>query len=323
MSTIASPELIASEFAPVHLHSFPAGKPPMVDLYHFAHGRYLLYCGAYAVFTREAQLRLLENDVKELYIRLRAGAVDAGGSSLSELLVLPDTQLTPLAKAGLLYNSAISTAQAALTEPTTPENVEAVQRLVGATVTHLTRDPGALLTLVHMMRHDFSLYTHAVNVCTYATALGRTIRLEQEELLDLSPAAFLHDVGKVRIPPAVLHKPAPLTEEEWAIVRRHPEWGVQILRVKTFSRPLIRTIVLQHHERLDGSGYPQGLTGLHIHLLARLVALVDVYDALTSERPYRASLTPFKALYTIKEEVPGQLDHNLFVSLVKTLGYDN
>ena len=320
--TTASPGRGISQYVPVDLRSFPAGRPPLLDLYHHVRGQYVLYCEAQAIFAESARRRLLDHDVDRLYIRITDGKVAAGELDLPDLLALPDDQLPPLIKAGLLYNSAVSTARMILAAPGTPENPNAAQELVGTIAVRLTRDPGAFSALVQLMSHDFSVYTHSVNVCTYATAMGSRLGLDRDDLLALSLGAFLHDVGKTRIPKAILEKPEALTAEEWDMVRRHPEWGAQLMGEMTLKQPRVRAIVLQHHERLDSSGYPQGLTGSDIHLLARLVSIVDVYDALTGERPYRPPLSPFDALSVIGAEVPERLDHDLFVVFVQMLGQE-
>ena len=102
---------------------------------------------------------------------------------------------------------------------------------------------------------------------------------------------LLHDVGKLAVPSEVLQKPGPLTKEEMALVREHPDAGVRMLRGDSWS-PVVRAVVRQHHERWDGDGYPQGLAGFQIHQLARVAAVADVYDAVTSERPYKAAGSP-------------------------------
>jgi len=309
------------EFAPVELRSFAAGKPPLLDLYHLVGDQYILYCEGQAVFAEDARRRLLENGVAELYVRVTAGQVDAGGLSLPDILALPDSQVPPLLKAGILYSSAISAARTVFAAPGSQEGLSIARWLVGTIVASLTRDPSTLRILAQMMRHDFSLYSHSVNVCAYATILGDALGIERGELFNVGLGAFLHDVGKTRIPQAILAKPGPLSEREWSIVRRHPEWGVQLLGAETHKWVAVRVVVLQHHELLDGSGYPEGLRGQEIHPLGRLVTLVDVYDALTSERPHRPALSPFEALRTIKGEMAGKVDHELFATFVQTLGH--
>jgi len=320
MVTGPPPRPVEPQFVPIDLSSLPAGKPPLVDLYHLVDHQYVLYCEAQSVFAEEARRRLIDNGVRVLYARVTPGGGVAGDMPLQDVLALPDSQVPPLAKAGLLYNSAVATARLVFIAPDLPESMAAARRLAGAVAARVTKNPGSFQVLLQLMRHDFSVYSHAVNTCCYAAALGNGVDLGHEDLLDLSLAAFLHDVGKLKVPRAILEKPSSLTPREWAKLRPHPKWSVQLLEGNGLKWSVERTI-LQHHERLDGSGYPWGLRGAQIHPLSRMIALADAYDALTSERPYRPRFSPYKALRVIREEeTAGKYDRDLFVALVHTLG---
>jgi putative two-component system response regulator len=131
---------------------------------------------------------------------------------------------------------------------------------------------------------------HCERLARHAVRLGRAIGLADEDLEALHRGGYLHDVGKVGIPDSVLLKPGPLTSDEAQLMRQHPEIG-DSLCAPLQSLRRVRPIILCHHERLDGSGYPAGLRGDDVPLLAQIIAIVDVYDALTSHRPYRRALT--------------------------------
>jgi len=313
------PRPLEPQFVLIDITSLRAGKPPLVDLYHLVDHQYVLYCEARSVFTEEARRRLVDNGVRGLYTRVAPNGGVECDVPLQDVLALPDSQVPPLAKAGLLYNSAVATAQMVFIAPDLPESMVAARRLAGSIAVRATQNPGCFQVLLRLMRHDFSVYSHAVNTCCYAVALGSFVDLGHEDLLDLSLAAFLHDVGKLKVPRSILEKPSSLTPREWAKVRPHPKWSVQLLEGNGLKWSVERTI-LQHHERLDGSGYPWGLRGAQIHPLSRMIALADAYDALTSERPYRPRLSPLKALRVIKDEMAGQFDRDLFVALVHALG---
>lgn len=124
--------------------------------------------------------------------------------------------------------------------------------------------------------------------------LAQRLGITEPQLTYLRWGALLHDIGKIGIPDSILFKPGPLTEEEWAIMRQHPIWGYEVLRHISFLEPAL-DIPLYHHERWNGSGYPYGLRGEDIPLPARIFAVVDVWDALTSHRPYRPAMTPQEA----------------------------
>jgi putative two-component system response regulator len=143
---------------------------------------------------------------------------------------------------------------------------------------------------------------HCERLARHAVRLGRGLGLSDEDLDALHRGGYLHDVGKVGVPDAVLLKPGPLTRDELQLMRRHPEIG-DTLCAPLQSLRSVRPIILSHHERLDGSGYPDGLRGDEVPLLAQIVGIVDVYDALTSQRPYRAALSTEDAIRHLLRDV--------------------
>ena len=143
---------------------------------------------------------------------------------------------------------------------------------------------------------------HCERLSDYASQLGERVGLPEDQVNALRRAGIAHDIGKVAVPDAVLLKPGRLTPEEWAIMRKHPVTGERIcMGLKPFR--LVLPIIRHHHEKLDGSGYPDGLAGEQIPLTARVLQIVDVYDALTAERPYKPALSPREALETLRAEV--------------------
>jgi HD-GYP domain-containing protein (c-di-GMP phosphodiesterase class II) len=138
------------------------------------------------------------------------------------------------------------------------------------------------------------------------------------EMIHIRRGALLHDIGKMGIPDEILHKPAGLTEEEWVVMRRHPQYAYDLINPISYLRPAV-DIPYCHHERWDGTGYPRGLKGDKIPLAARIFSVVDVYDALTSDRPYRKAWDKTKTLAYIQEQSGTQFDPmvvNVFLDLV-------
>jgi len=166
---------------------------------------------------------------------------------------------------------------------------------------------------------------HCDRLSHLAVWFGEQLGLGREELKSLRRAGYLHDIGKIGIPDAILHKPGPLNPEEWVVMRSHVEIGVRICAPLRNLRPVL-PIIRHHHERWDGSGYPDGLAGEAIPFLARVFQVVDVYDALTSDRPYRKALSPEQALAVLQDETArGNWDPHLvqvFTRGVKELGAD-
>ena len=274
---------------------------------------------ARAILPESVRHRHSSGDTHNLYVRFVDGHVQAGGATLSELLSLPDDELAPDVKARLIYGSAISMARLVFLTPGTPRHIDVAMDIVSAIAHQIANEPRYLTGLLQTMRND-TLYSHSVNVCIYTTALAHHFGHEGKALTTLGMAAFLHDIGKARVPDSILEKPGSLDAEEWKSVRRHPELGIEVLgELAERLLPEVRAAVLEHHERLDGSGYPRGLAGADVCWAARLVAITDVYDALTSERPYRAALSPAAALRIAREEMLGQIDGGMLEQFVRML----
>jgi putative nucleotidyltransferase with HDIG domain len=146
-----------------------------------------------------------------------------------------------------------------------------------------------------MEMRDDETKGHALRVSTLSVELAGRMGMSAAEQVHVRRGALLHDIGKMAVPDAILHKPGPLTPEEWVVMRRHPEYGRDFLRKIAYLAPAL-DIPWCHHERWDGTGYPRGLRGEQIPLAARVFAVVDAFDALTSDRPYRAAWSEARAL---------------------------
>ncbi|MBA4356310.1 MAG: HD-GYP domain-containing protein [Humidesulfovibrio sp.] len=158
------------------------------------------------------------------------------------------------------------------------------------------RNEAAAVTLFKLRGFDEYTYTHSINVSILAVLLGKHLGLDKSALLKLGLAGMYHDVGKARIPESILNKPGKLTENEFQTMKAHPLEGYKIMQKQVDLDPEILRAVVEHHERHDGAGYPRGIKGEDIGRFSRIIAVVDVYDALTSKRVYKDAMAPAKAL---------------------------
>jgi putative two-component system response regulator len=228
------------------------------------------------------------------------------------LKAAPETRLTPVILVTGLADSAdrIEGIEAGaddfLTKPVNPQELRARVRALSRMkqlIDELDSAEAAFMTLALTIEaRDPSTNGHCERLAHYAVALGSALGLEGDDLGALHRGGFLHDVGKVGVPDAVLLKPGPLTPAEFDVMRRHPLIG-DSLCAPLQSLWRVRPIIKHHHERLDGSGYPDRLRGDDIPLLARIVSIVDVYDALTTDRPYRAALAHADAVRELRAGV--------------------
>lgn len=194
-----------------------------------------------------------------------------------------------------------------------------VTNLVAQISDSVTKDPSIILNIARLKTKDEYTFLHPVSVCALMINLGRKLGLDEVVVQDLGMAGMLHDLGKMTIPDLILNKPAKLDEEEWRIVRNHPEKGHAILSSAKCGTETALDVCLHHHEKMDGTGYPNRIKGEDLSLAARMAAICDVYDAITSQRSYNAPLSGAVALSKMLS-LKGHFDQSLLRSFIESLG---
>ncbi|RTL56999.1 MAG: HD-GYP domain-containing protein [Rhodocyclaceae bacterium] len=184
----------------------------------------------------------------------------------------------------------------------------------------MSRNPGALISLARLKNKDEYTYMHSVAVCALMVALARQMGLSEAETREAGLAGLLHDVGKMMIPDEVLNKPGKLTDEEFSLIKSHPEEGHKLLLEGKNVSAAALDVCIHHHEKVDGSGYPHRLAGDKISLFAKMGAVCDVYDAITSNRPYKNGWDPAESLRKMAEWAKGHFDEKIFHAFVKSVG---
>ncbi|NMM13062.1 MAG: HD-GYP domain-containing protein [Rhodoferax sp.] len=184
----------------------------------------------------------------------------------------------------------------------------------------VSRNPGALISLARLKTVDDYTYMHSVAVCAMMVALAKQLGLDEAQTRSAGLAGLLHDLGKALMPMAVLNKPGKLTDAEFTIIKSHPVEGHKMLLVGVNVDPMVLDVCLHHHEKTDGSGYPRGLKGDEISLFSKMGAVCDVYDAITSNRPYKLGWDPAESLRKMAEWTSGHFDPTVFQAFVKSMG---
>ncbi|GAB7387932.1 HD-GYP domain-containing protein [Bacillaceae bacterium] len=187
-------------------------------------------------------------------------------------------------------------------------------KVVDAILGELQTKRGVVNLLSNVFVTDEYLFSHSLKVALFALNLGIKQGFNEKQLVELGMGAILHDIGKMKIPREILQKPGPLTEEEFAEIKKHTLYGFEILRAEDTISFLSAHCALQHHERLDGSGYPRGLKDNEIHPYAQVIAIADVFDALTSHRVYRKAFLPDKAMEILQKDAGRLFDPQLVES---------
>ncbi len=225
--------------------------------------------------------------------------------------------ISPQNKAAVVKKASMALMGRLMEDPSA-QNIKAAKQGIIEMVDCIISDDETSQCLLNITSHDLYTYTHSVNVGFLAVLLAKNLFKGNlsHNMRELGAGFFLHDLGKVNIDSAIINKPGRLTDEEMQAMRRHPVEGAKILaKTKQLSKEA-EIIVMQHHERTDGSGYPHQLKGKEIHTYARICAIADVYDALTSERSYKQKLPPLQALQVMRDEMINHFERELFERFV-------
>jgi HD-GYP domain-containing protein (c-di-GMP phosphodiesterase class II) len=194
------------------------------------------------------------------------------------------------------------------------------QKLVEEITDSVARNPGALISLARLKTADDYTYMHSVAVCAMMVALAKQLKLDEAQTRLAGLAGLMHDLGKAMIPMEILNKPGKLSQAEFEIIKQHPREGHRLLLTGADVDLVVLDVCLHHHEKTDGSGYPDKLTDAQISLFAKMGAVCDVYDAITSNRPYKPGWDPAESLRRMAEWAKGHFDIQVFQAFVKSLG---
>ena len=199
-------------------------------------------------------------------------------------------------------------------------NVSEAKESTDAIVESIFRNQDALACMTRLRIKDEYLVEHSLNVSILMTIFAKYLAFDREIIEQLALGAFLHDIGKILIPPEILHKAGKFTPQEYDVMKSHVDLGMKILKCSPGLSPLITEVVVQHHERLGGNGYPKQLDEQQITQFGRMIAIVDSYDAMTAERIYKAGMHPIKAFKILMKEVDNGYDTALVEQFVNCMG---
>lgn len=234
------------------------------------------------------------------------------GDSNDEHLLLDPIRVETRLKAGLAFKEITD-----LLHQTNQVNVKNLRRVVAEMIDQIFNNDDVIYNMMDIRSYDNYTYAHSINVCTISLIIGNSMKINRNDLEYLGMGALLHDIGKINIDSKILNKPGSLEPVEYEAVKRHPRDGYQLLKEKIEVSFVSSHIAFQHHEREDGSGYPRGLTGDKIHRFAKIVAVADIYDAMTSHRIYRAAIPSHLVLAEIKQGIEKKFDRQVVESLEK------
>ena len=200
-----------------------------------------------------------------------------------------------------------------------PVDIAIPEAFTNNLVSSIDRNPNALMCMTKIREKDTYLLEHSLNVAILLANFGTCVGLNEEQIQELALSGFLHDIGKIKIPDEILHKPGRLDDQEMTIMKDHVYFGTKVLIEMGIPDSIVETIG-QHHERLDGYGYPDGLRGDEITQFGRMIAIVDTYDAITADRCYKVGMSSKKALQILMQDAPEKYDEGLVNQFVQCIG---
>lgn len=282
--------------------------------------RFILFCRADDHFSAKRQEELISRNAEKLYISSKDTAKYLKYQEENLKSIVEDKNKSSLEKSGALYQVATNITEELLANPKSGQHIERASTWISNTVNHILKNENTFSTLFEVTSHDYRTYTHSINMSVIGLLFGKYLSLNPHELDCLGTGMLLHDIGKVVVSPEIINKRGRLTKEEFSEIRKHPKAGLDILELKRSVDSLCLKIVAQHHENHDGTGYPHGLGGRDIHLFGSISRIIDVYDAMTSNRSYAAAKRPFAALAEMKAEMSECFNEELLKEFICFLG---
>jgi HD-GYP domain-containing protein (c-di-GMP phosphodiesterase class II) len=224
--------------------------------------------------------------------------------------------LTFYDKTSIMYNEASVVLNNLFSNPESLSNYESAKGIVNEMVDTILNDEFTIKSLMKIASHDYYTHTHSINVTIYSLSLGSYLGLTQQALSDLGESALLHDLGKSKVDVNIINKKAKLTDKEFEEIKKHPMLGYTIgLKLGIKNRDVLEGI-RHHHEKMDGSGYPHKMKGEKIPYFARIIAICDIFDALTSKRSYKEAMTSFEALLLMKTTMKEHIDIKILNNMI-------
>ncbi|MFN8790846.1 MAG: HD-GYP domain-containing protein [Bdellovibrionales bacterium] len=225
----------------------------------------------------------------------------------------------PAQKAKILRESSIAIMEDLFEVPDVNVALDEAKPIVAEFIDFMEAHPDSMHFMLSLSGHDFYTYNHSLDVSIYALGLGKVLGYDKKTLEELGLGSLFHDVGKRNVSLDILCKKGPLDEAEWAQMKMHATYGLQILDQHPGISDAVKAAAFEHHESWEGNGYPQQIRGQEIHPFARIVALTDTYDAMTTQRSYNKPMSPLDALTMMKEKLAGRYDPEMLKAMHSVL----
>jgi putative nucleotidyltransferase with HDIG domain len=283
-------------------------RPTTFDVYVMINGRHIHYLRAGEALSADKVKSLDRADVfyvpeeqRPLYKRYVFECMN-------------EVDLGPALKAQILRESSLTLAEEIFEQPNVERALNDSKEIVANFIEFMQSEPEGMAHLISLSSHDFYTYNHSLDVGIYSMGLGQLVGYNKEDLQELGRGALFHDIGKRNVSVDIICKAGPLSDVEWAQMQKHPQYGLKILTDYHCSEAM-KACCFEHHESFLGNGYPQQLSGPEIHPMARIVAICDTFDALTTKRSYNQPMSAVDAYEFIAGKLAGRYDPDLIKAL--------
>ncbi len=304
---------VMEEMLPISLSMLRASSAPGIDVYWLPRDNEspLLFCTADDEICGPRLEQLVQEGTTRLYIHSHDRDMYQEYIRASWQDVIADSSQTLTDRMSIMTDVIRDVLSEKFASGNTESIVKTCQLFGTASVQLLSSEPVLVRELVKVLHHDYGTFTHSANVSAYAVLLAKELGYEQEDLERIAIGGLLHDIGKLEIDEKILNKPGRLDDLERRVIEQHPTLGLlQVAHREDLSEGELM-MIYQHHERLQGQGYPVGVSGKDIHPWAKICGIVDVYEALTSARPYRQALSAQTALTILEKGESTEFDKEM------------
>ena len=305
-----------AEYFRIRLSTIQPFSEVPFDIFLFVDGKIVTYLNAGDKLTSDKIMNLHGRDSGEsffLHASKRQVYRDYVKSSMNSSTISNDR------KADILRESSIAILEELFESPDVAKALEESKPIISQLLDFMENAPDSLGNLISLTGHDFYTYNHSFDVSIYSLGLGQALGFDKKTLEELGQSSLFHDVGKRNVPLEILCKKGPLNDDEWALMRMHPTYGLAILNQHGKISDSIKAACYEHHESWSGGGYPQDISGHEIHPFGRLVSLTDTYDAMTTQRSYNTPMKPTEALQMMKDKLSGRYDPDMLNAMYSVL----
>lgn len=309
--------LFSKEYRAIPTSSLLENSLPPFDIYVKYKNEYVLFVKKNHHIDAKMIEKIESNGIEILYID-RAFEESYKKYANEQIDDIESSEEKILKSSKILYNSAKSVMNRLFESSLSRESIEEAKDVAKSLLKQITSDRRAFLTLMKVSSYDYYTYTHSINVCIYSLGLANSLKLSTDDLKNLAQGALLHDIGKSRIDSKIINKDGKLTEEEFGIIKSHPNLGRELMVEKGECDMVVLDIISQHHEKLDGSGYPNSLDRSKLRYLSQIVTIADIFDALTTKRSYKEAMSSFAAFSMMRSKMKNEVDMDLLNSFIKS-----